>query len=58
MIKLYLIAFTLGLLGSGLFSLGSIWSANKHSAMVNFLFVAGSTTGTFIGMLIGGWFKK
>ncbi len=58
MIKFILIAFTLGLLGSGLFSLGSIWSANKHSAMVNALFVVGSTLGTFLGMMLGGYFKK
>ncbi len=56
--KYCLIAFALGLLGSGLFSLGSIWSANKHSALINFVFVAGSTAGTFLGMLIGGWLKK
>lgn len=57
--KLFLLAvFCIGLLGSGAFSFGSILSANKHSTLSNVLFITGSTLGTFLGMMLGGYFKK
>ena len=50
--------FFMGVLGSGLFSLGSIMSANKQSTLSNVLFITGSTLGTLLAMMIGGWLKK
>jgi hypothetical protein len=50
--------FFMGVLGSGLFSLGSIMSANKHSTLSNVLFITGSTLGTLLAMMLGGWLKK
>lgn len=56
--KIILALFVLGLLGSGAFGFGSVLSAHQHTVKHNLIFLAGSTAGTFIGILLGGWLKK
>lgn len=56
--KIILALFVLGLLGSGAFGFGSVLSAHQHTVKHNLIFLAGSTAGTFLGILLGGWLKK
>ncbi len=56
--KLFLALFILGLLGSGAFGFGSVLSAYQHTVKHNLIFLAGSTAGTFLGILLGGLVKR